>query len=265
MHLITCIGDVHVGHPAAVWPKGYETDKGNPIGQNKAQEKLWQYWTEFWNHPLVRESEYVINLAECIEGPNRKEIGRGLMGDVSVQKDAFVKLMAPHIKGRHYIQLVGSDYHGLQGYSIEQDICAGLQIAEPSAKITFGGHIMRWKHKPSGKYFILTHKLSNALQYKVTALDKWSLYVSAIKSKIGDPDCIIGAHHHQYFAEKTPSRLIVQLPSFKCWHPIKDASRYPFTQPTIGGVVIRIEDDGYVGDRLIKFPTEHLFDAVVRL
>lgn len=266
MHLVTCIGDVHVGHPAAVWPKGYETDKGNPIGQNKAQEKLFSYWESFWAHPLVRQAEYVVNLSESIEGNNRKEMGMDLMSaNADIQVDAFVKLMAPHLEGRTYISVAGSDYHGLQGYRIEKIIADRLRTESKARQVIYGGHLMRWKHRPSGKYFVLTHKISGAMLYKVTAMDRWSLYLSAIKSKIGDPDVVVCAHHHQYFAEKTPSRLLVQLPTWKAWHPIKDSSRYPMTQPTIGGVVIRIEEDGYVGDRLIKFPTEHVFDAVVRL
>lgn len=266
MHLIACIADIHVGHPAAVWPSDYVTEEGNPILPNPAQKKILSYWNEFWNHPEVRQAPYILNLAESIEGPNPKEMGQGLMrADVADQTSAFVQLMAPHIKDKTYISVAGSNYHGLSGYSVEKIIADKLKVAEPSADVHFLGHITRWKHKPSGKYFVLTHKLGGQMLYKVTAMDRWSLYISAIKSKIGDPDAIISAHHHQYFAELTPSRLLVQLPAWKCWHPIKEASRYPFTQPTLGGVLLRIEDDGFISPRLFKYPLEHIYDAVVRL
>ena len=65
---LTVISDLHVGHPAAIWPREYITPKGNVISANRAQLILLNFWEDFWSQPEVRDSEVIINLAESIEG-----------------------------------------------------------------------------------------------------------------------------------------------------------------------------------------------------
>ena len=62
MPIIAVISDIHVGHPAAVWPESFITDKGNEIVPNAPQEVLLQYWKDFWNQPDVKSADYIVNM-----------------------------------------------------------------------------------------------------------------------------------------------------------------------------------------------------------
>lgn len=267
MHLITVIQDIHVGHPGAVWPDGFESKSGNVIDLNSVQEYLLTCWNNFFSQPEVKRSKYVLNLAESIEGNNRKEMGVGLMtADINAQVKAFAELLSPHLKDKTYISVSGSEYHGLQGWKIEELVTKHIKELQPKCNVHFAGDLMRWVHKPTGYKFFLVHKIGNAIQYKVSQMDKWSLYMSAIKNYIDyDPDFILTAHNHQFFQETTKSRIIVQGPCWKMWHPIIDASRYVYTQPSIGGYVIALESNKRKQVIPFLYPIKHLFDKVAEL
>ncbi len=263
MHYITVLSDIHCGHVCAPWPDGFETGKGNVIKPNKVQQILGEYWTDFWNLFEVKESEYIVNLEESVEGYSPKEHGIEDVTTVALeeQKRAFTALIQPHLKGKTYLCVEGSKYHGSQDTNMARSIMEGLECRKH-----YFGSLGNWKHKPSGKHILLTHKISGAMMYKVTALDRWSLYLSAIKSKIQmDPDVVLTGHHHQFFAEMTPSRLLVQCPSWKLWHPIKDAARYPYSQPTIGGITLSIDDKDNINVQRHFYPIKHLYDALVKI
>jgi len=101
MSIIAIVADAQVGHQAALWPDGYKNHSLTP-----AQKVLMSYWKDYWTSKDVKNAEYVINLAESIEGNNRKEAGRSLV-DVNLnhQKDAFVELLKPYIRARNTLDL----------------------------------------------------------------------------------------------------------------------------------------------------------------
>lgn len=263
MHYIVVLADIHVGHVAALWPKDFATKKGNVLKRNRVQEVLGNYWEDFWSQPEVRKAEYVLNLAESIEGYSPREHGVEdiMTTSLAEQIRAFRQLLEPKIRGKIYISVEGSRYHGSRDNRIERLITQELKGGQRE----YLGYIGNWIHKPTGKRFLLTHKLGTPVQYKVALMDKWSLYLSAIKSKIKtDFDAVVSAHHHQFFGELTPTRTIIMCPSWKNWHTIKDASRYPYSQPTIGGLVLCI-DKKDISLRRYFYPLEHLEDAEVIL
>jgi hypothetical protein len=258
--LIVGIADIHVGHPAAPWPDNYHTPEGNHIKPNKAQQVLGDYWTDFWNKPEVREAKYIFNLEESIEGYSKKEHGRSmLVTDLNEQATAFKLLLEPHIKGKKYIGVEGSKYHGSEDVLMGQEVCKLF-------KGHYCGHIGNIQLKKSKKIIQILHKGMGAVLYKASALDRYSLYTSAIKTKVHvDPDLILMGHGHQYFGTMTPTRQVHQLPSWKFWHPIKDASRYPFTQPTIGGLVVKVMENGRIYCDVHSYPLVHVYDALVEM
>lgn len=261
---ITVISDVHVGHSHAPWPDNFELESGNIVKPNKVQYYLNEYWKDFWSRPEVKQSQYIINMEESIEGYSPREHGpQDLMTvDLNEQVRAFKALIDPYIKDKIYLCVEGSQYHGSQDNRMAQMVMNALECKK---KVYFGS-LGNWKHRPTGAHFILTHKISSAMLYKVTALDRWSLYLSAIKSKIGfDPDCVISGHHHTFFAEMTPSRLLIQCPSWKLWHPIKDASRYVYSQPTIGGITLQVDKDKNITVKRHFYPLKHLSDAMLQI
>lgn len=121
---IVAISDIHVGHPAAIWPKSFTTTQGNIIMPNKAQQVMLDYWKDFFSQPAVKGAEYVLNLDESIEGYNRKEHGKDIMISVlGEQERAFVELLKPHINGKKYVCVDGSGYHGSEDTSVAERIC----------------------------------------------------------------------------------------------------------------------------------------------
>lgn len=260
MPIIAVISDIHVGHPAAVWPKGYVTENGNEVKPNPAQEVLLQYWEDFWNQPDVKSADYIVNMEESIEGYNFKEHGHDiLVTDLDKQIEAFRMLIDPYLQGRTYLGMEGSKYHGSQDTSVGKAVCQAVMG-------NYMGMLANWQVGDTGKIIHMTHKSSGAMLYKSTALDRNSLYMSAAKSKTKvDPDVMLYGHHHQYFRVDTATRINIMSPCWKFWHHIKTGEKYAMTQPSIGGLVIKITDQKRIYVDPYLYPLEHLEDAVKRM
>jgi hypothetical protein len=259
MPIITVISDIHVAHPAAVWPKSFKTAKGVTILPSPAQKVMLEYWDDFFSQPDVKDSEYLLNLDESIEGYNKKEHGKDIMtSNLNEQVDAFVQLLSPKIKGKQYVCVDGSGYHGSEDTSVAEHICGKL-------KGEYFGQLVNWEVKGTGRIVHATHKASGAMLYKATALDRRSLYMSAAKSKVGmDPDIMISGHIHQYFRVDTMTRINVTCPCWKFWHPIKTAESYPFSQPSVGGVTLKVSKKFCEVDKYL-YPLEHVYDVLVKM
>ena len=262
MPIIACIADIHVGHRAAMWPENYVDSEGKQIKPSKPQQLLNQYWEDYWTCSEAKEAEYVINLAESIEGNNKKEFGRGLVEtDMDLQVDAFVFAIRKHIQGKRYIGITGSGYHGSLDSKVESGIAEKLKIEKIEAECF--GDIANLKFK-TGHVIWATHKGGDAMLYRSTMLDRNSLYFSAIKSKMQqDPDVLLYGHHHKYFRVDTESRINIMAPTWKFWHPIKGAAKFAYTQPTIGGLFFKLPDNHGSIEVVRKFyKLEHLYSAL---
>jgi hypothetical protein len=253
---IAVIADMMVGHEAAIWPLKFNLKKGSEILASSHQKVLLQYWRDFWNN--ARNCEYVINLAESIEGKNKKEHGRNLMTpDIDLQCDAAESLLRPYIREKQYFSVKGSDYHDSEDTNVEERIAKNLGG-------TYCEDILNLRIKKTGHVIWGTHSPGNAMLYRITQLDRFSLYMSAIKSKLeADPDIVLFGHQHKHFGIETDSRIVRIVPCWKFWHPIKSAARYPFSQPSIGGLILRlpknkkqIQVDKYI------YPLIHVYDAL---
>jgi len=262
------IADIHCGHPAALWPREHVCNSGNVIAANAAQLKLLEYWRDFWSH--AAGADYVINLAESIEGYSPREHGshNGVMTpDLDEQIRAVVSLIAPEVKKAEaiYLCVEGSKYHGSQDVMIERIICGEVQ-AQSGCHGHYFGYLGVWHPADTEQTVLLTHKISGGMIYKAGPLDRWSLYISSTQHKTGiSPGLVLSAHDHQFFITSTAHRIMVKAPSWKFWHPIKDASRWPFSQPTIGGLVIKIPERGRMEVIPYTYPLEHLYDAMMEM
>ncbi len=256
------VADVQVGHEAALWPENFQINKKTPILiPTNPQKILLEYWKDFWTHRETKEADIVLNMAESIEGNNRKEYGRSLVdSDLGHQEAAFINLLKPYICGRKYIGLDGSAYHTSLDYNVEENIAKKLGGSEKA----FAGAILNAKLKKTGHFVFATHKGGNAMLYRSTMLDRNSLYFSAIKTKLGeDPDIILYAHHHKCFRVDTESRINIIAPSWKFYHPIKGADRFAYQQPTIGGLIIKFPKNRGQIEIVKKFyPLVHIYSAL---
>lgn len=257
MCMIALVSDVHCGHVAAMWPENFIFSKNIMVKPANHQKLLLEYWRDYWKSE-AKDAEYVINLAESIEGGNKKEFGRSLVcADIDAQCDAFVRLIDPYIQGKKYFALSGSGYHDSMDTDVEQRIANDLRGK-------FFGVIANLKIKKTGHVVWATHKAGEAMLYRSTMLDRNSLYFSAIKSRLeDDPDIIVYGHHHKYFRVDTESRSNLICPSWKFWHPIKGAAKFAFTQPTVGGIVLKLPKRRKQIEVIKKcYPLEHIYSAL---
>lgn len=259
MPIAAVLSDVHCGHPGAIWPENFANPDGNVILPNKYQTVLLQYWKDYWS--VAKDADYKICLAEIIEGYNKKEHGQGIMTvDLDTQLLAAKALIDPHMNGAIFMGVSGSKYHGSEDTNVEAAFCKLM-----------GGHfwdsMAMWNPKGTDKTIMFTHVPGNPMIYKSTILDRNSLFMSAIKTKMTkDPDMMLYGHLHQYFRFDTPSRINVMAPCWKFWHPIKNASKFVYTQPTIGGLILKIpERKGRIEVILKDYPLEHISDALVEM
>lgn len=268
MPIIAVIADIHMGHRAAMWPEDYTDIEGKHVEPSKPQKLLNEYWHDYWTSPEAKDAEYVLNLAESIEGNNRKEYGRSLIeADLDLQANAFVYAIKDYIKGKRYISLTGSGYHGSLDSQVESGIAKQLRLKENgSINAECFGDIANLKF-PSGHVIWATHKGGDAMLYRSTMLDRNSLYMSAIKSKLQqDPDVLLYGHHHKYFRVDTESRINIMAPTWKLWHPIKGAAKFMYTQPTIGGLFFKLPDN-HGGIEVVRkfYKLEHLYSALKKV
>ena len=259
MPIAAVISDVHCGHPGAVWPDNFQDQNGNTILPNKYQKVMLEYWKDFWTE--AQDADYKICLAEVIEGYTRKEHGQGLMtADLNTQLLACKALLDPYMHGAIFMNVSGSKYHGSEDTSVDEAFCKMM-----------GGHywnsMAMWNPKGTDKTIFFTHVPGNPMIYKSTILDRNSLFMSAIKTKLTkDPDMMLYGHLHQYFRFDTPTRINVMAPCWKFWHPIKNAAKFPYTQPTIGGLILKIpEYKGRIEVILKHYPLQHIADALVEI
>jgi predicted phosphodiesterase len=261
--IIAIVSDVQVGHEAALWPENFPINKGMTYNLAPHQKILLEYWKDYWTSREVKQAEVVIDLGEEIEGKNKKGYGRSLVtANIDVQGNAYVQLIKNYIRGKKFFNLRASNYHDSDDTDIELNIVNQLKGLNIDA--TYCEYIFNAKIKETGHVLWATHKGGDNMIYKSTMLDRNSLYFSAIKSKLHeDPDIILYGHTHQHFRVDTATRINLIAPTWKFWHPIKDASRFPYTQPTIGGIVLKFPKNRGQIEVIKKFyPLEHIYSAI---
>lgn len=265
MPSIAVISDIHIGHRAALWPESYDIGEGIIVSSSPEQAILREYWEDYWSRSEVNSADYIFNLAESIEGNNRKSIGRNLTTPhIDTQMEAFISLIKPHIHGRKYICVEGSLYHDSLDTNVEQIIAERLGG-------TFKGQVANMEIADTGKIVNIAHDPGNAMVYMSTMLDRQSLFADAVEGPWSHNkfdyhvDVMVRAHAHKFRLVQDESRLIYINPTWKFWHPIRafGAKNYHRSQPVIGGTVLQISRRS-VHVIPITYPLVHIYDAITQ-
>ncbi len=257
--VIAFISDLHVGSSYGLFPKGIETPQGNEIKLNKGQEKLLEYWNEFWSKADRWDVDTVIDCGDSCSGLNRKEFGVNLMAsDLEVQKDAYVSLIKPHVKGRQYINITGSGYHQSLDTKIQKDIAKRL-----GGK--FYGAIANIHPVKTSRIINISHGVGGAFVYRSTALDREGLFqlASTALGKIPKVDIVVRGHLHSFIHLHMPSQHLIQLPCWVAYEPNKIMLKsYGKLQPDIGAVILFIDEEDRVDIHHYLYPLIHIDDFV---
>ena len=243
MRRIALIGDTHIGSPFGLMCEEWKLDTGNVIFHNEIQEKILDYWFDFWwegehfNGPAA-DVDTVVHCAEIIEGSNWKEYGTGLVTpNLRTQENIAVHILEPVVRGRTFLAVQGTDYHDGRDYKIEEAVVGRL-----------GGHwfgrVGYWKFKGTDLGAFCAHSFGSPMLYKATAMERHSLYTDALEA-LGQfhehIDLVMGAHWHRYRRLEVENREIVIAPGWKSYHPWhKDQGRAVFWPVNIGGVIIEL-------------------------
>lgn len=93
--LVLVISDLHVGSTVGLWPKGFVSNEGNPIGQNKFQEWLWECWEDMlvWAQKTIGKDQFdVVVNGDLVDGIHHRTL-QVMTPDVSDQTDAVRQVL----------------------------------------------------------------------------------------------------------------------------------------------------------------------------
>ena len=236
--VIAVISDTHVGSRYALFPKKFKTEEGNTIHLNRGQEQILEYWHEFWRIADELKVDTVIHLADALHGLNRKEFGGGLLvSSLDEQKEAFIELMTPVIKGRKFAMLSGSQYHESLDTRVHLDLCHRLGGY-------YAGLMRNIKIEGTNRVFNIAHGTGGDTIYLSTALDREGLFIRLAESykKLPHIDLVLRGHIHKFLHIHLETLHLVQVPCFMAYEPMKfTIKNYGRKQPDLGGVIILID------------------------
>jgi hypothetical protein len=75
--LIVILSDLHIGSTVGLWPTGFVSNEGNPIGQNKFQEWLWECWCDAmqWSRKIIGKDAFDLVLnGDLVDGIHHKTL-----------------------------------------------------------------------------------------------------------------------------------------------------------------------------------------------
>lgn len=89
------LSDLHIGSTVGLWPEGFISNEGYPIGQNQFQKWLWKCWTDMlkWSAQVVGDAtfELVLN-GDLVEGIHHRTL-QVMSPDVGDQTTAVMDVL----------------------------------------------------------------------------------------------------------------------------------------------------------------------------
>lgn len=257
---IAFISDCHIGSLYAVFPEGIKTPQGNELKINVGQKVILDYWNYFWKKCDEFSVDTIIDLADNIEGNNKKEFGANLItSDLEIQKTAYVELLKPHIKRRQYITITGSGYHQSLDTKIQKDIAKRL-----GGK--FYGAVANIHPVGTNRTINIAHGEGGAFVYRATAMDREGLFqlAATAQGKIPKVDVVVRGHLHSFCHLHMPKQHLIQLPCWKAYDPNKITLKsYGKMQPDIGGCILFIDEENRIDiHHYLLNPIPHIDDFV---
>lgn len=96
--LILLLSDLHVGSTVGLWAKDFISNEGNPIGQNKFQEWLWECWVDAmdWSKKIIGKDPFEVVLnGDLVDGIILNRSLQVMSPDVGDQNEAVRQVLAP--------------------------------------------------------------------------------------------------------------------------------------------------------------------------
>jgi len=126
--LIVLLSDLHVGSTIGLWPPDFISNEGNPIGQNKFQEWLWECWQDAakWSAKLIGKDAFEIVLnGDLVEGIHHRSL-QVMTPDVGDQSEAVKQVLEP----------LAAKASKLSGEEDKEDIGAAMDIIDGFSSVS---------------------------------------------------------------------------------------------------------------------------------
>lgn len=93
--IVVLLSDLHIGSTVGLWPEGFTSNEGYPIGQNQFQKWLWKCWKDCqeWIAQTVGKDEFELVLnGDLVEGIHHRSL-QVMSPDVGDQTAAVVQVL----------------------------------------------------------------------------------------------------------------------------------------------------------------------------
>jgi len=112
--IVMMLSDLHIGSTVGLWPEGFVSNEGYPIGQNKFQQWLWKCWQDMnkWSTTVINGQpfELVIN-GDLVEGIHHRTL-QVMSPDVGDQTTAVLDVLAPLASKASKVHIIkGTECH----------------------------------------------------------------------------------------------------------------------------------------------------------
>lgn len=247
---LVCVSDTHVGCMLGLMgPTGAVTDEGNRVMPSRLQQKVWEWWTEFWDVAVPEmttgEPYMVCHLGDAIDGSHHGSVHQWTH-NLGTQSRYAEELLAPIVKrcGGRYYHLRGTEAH-VSASSAEDERLAKNLGAIPNAE---GQHARYELWKKVGPAVVhLAHHIgtagSQAYESSAVMRELAESYIEASKWGQQPPDCIVRGHRHRYIKISIPTSRVegqaVVTPGWQLRTPFAyRVAGGRMSAPQFGGVVL---------------------------
>ena len=252
---IVVIGDTHFGCQFAVCKNEVKLDGGGHYIASNVQQKLYAMWREFWDEwvPVVTRGEkfLIVHLGDCIDGTHHGSTTQ-ISHNIKDQERLAVEMLAPEIeKATAYYHIRGTEAHVGKSAESEERVAAAL-----GAKCNEDGNHSRndlWIRMDRFLLNFMHHiGTTGRMHYETSAVmgELAEFFTEAGKNRVSPPDMILRGHRHRYIKIEVPTveehqAIAMTVPAWQVKTPF--TFKIPggrVTLPQIGGVLIRVSDEG---------------------
>lgn len=198
---VVLLSDLHIGSTVAIWPSGFVSQEGIPIGQNAYQQWLGECWNDLHKVRLpayLGKDPYAIVLnGDLVDGNHFKSL-QHMTSNVTDQMTAAKKLLAPVVKKASTLFVT----KGTEIHTIDKEVTLGEIFGAVKDKATGQHAFDKLNIRINGVNCIFKHHMTTALRpyWEAAQLstELASERMEAARSGHPIPEVLCCAHRHRH-------------------------------------------------------------------
>jgi hypothetical protein len=255
---LVVVSDIHAACRLALCPPwGAKNDDGGTYRPSRTQRWIWSLWEEFWGGwvpEVTRGEPYAVEVnGDAIEGNHHGSVTQ-ISHNPADQEELAYEMLSPLVnlaEGRFYM-VRGTEAHVAASASDEERLARRLesipnedgQFARWDLWFNLGGKLIHFLHHigTTGSSAHEASAVNAELVAELTAAARWGYR---------RPDMIVRSHRHASISMKLPTETgeisAIVTPGWQAKTPFAwKVAGARLSPPQIGGIVIRIGDDGEI-------------------